>query len=239
MQILNSYISQFFEISDNPLSYFFLFIIGAVMSLLIIAIYNKKIRKLLERFYLLEKDESPKHFLGWLVSIMIIIKLLQIILIQPFMVDGGSMLPNFTDRDIILVDKITYKLESPKRGDVVVFKFKQVGSSLDGKYFVKRLIALPGDNIIVNNGVTTIITKEGEVIKADESFVKFVDNKKNVNLTLPENKYFVMGDNRAGSYDSRAWGPVDFTQISGRAVVELFDNFSIFPQRHIENYSIK
>jgi type IV secretory pathway protease TraF len=60
-----------------------------------------------------------------------------------------------------------------------------------------------------------------------------------VNLVLEENKYFVMGDNRAGSYDSRAWGPIDFTQISGRAVVELFDDFSIFPQRHIENYLVK
>ncbi len=239
MQTLNSYISQFFEISDNPLSYFFLFIIVTIMTLLTIAIYNKGMRRLLENIYLLEKNESPKHFLLWLVSVMVIIKLLQIILIQPFMVDGGSMLPNFTDKDIILVDKLTYKLQSPKRGDVVVFKFKKEGSTLNGKYFVKRLVALPGDRIIVNNGSTTIITEKGETIKADESFVKYVDRTKNVNLVLSKDKYFVMGDNRAGSYDSRAWGPVELSQISGRAIVELFNNFSIFPQRHNENYLVK
>lgn len=242
MQNINSYITQFFEIPDNPFSFMFLLVGSALILFLILAIFNKGIKSRLEKMHILEQGESPKTFLTWILAVFVIIKIVQIFLIQPFIVDGGSMLPNFTNKDILLISKISYKISSPKRGDVVVFKFLKEGSQMSGKYFVKRLIALPGDKIIVNNGMTTIITKDKSgkeiIIKGNEDFVRYKEITQNVNLVLGEDEYFVMGDNRAGSYDSRAWGPVHYSQLSGPVLLELFDNFSLFPQFKNENYSI-
>lgn len=232
--LLESYLTQFFEISDNPLSLIFIIIITALIITLITAIHNTKTKNLLEKFYILEKGESPQRFLTWLISLMLIIKLIQVILIQPFIVDGGSMLPNFTDKDVLIIDKISYKFSKPKRGDVIVFKFLKEGSPMNGKYFIKRLMALPGDQIIIENGKTKIIESgtKNKILNIEEDFVKYKDYAHNAITILKEDEYFVMGDNRLGSYDSRAWGPIHYSQISGPALLEIFDNFSLHPQNH-------
>jgi signal peptidase I len=191
--------------------------------------YSDAVKNILVKLFILEKGESPKSFLFWILSVIVIVRILQVFVFQPFIVDGGSMTPTFTNNDMLIIDKVSYKISEPHRGDVVVFKFHQVGSSLDGKYFLKRLIGLPGDTITIDNTNTTITTKDGTVLHPNESFVKLPTLSQHVVVTLKDDEYFVMGDNRAGSYDSRYWGPVHKSQFSGRAVMELYNNISINP----------
>jgi signal peptidase I len=227
--LINKFISEFFEVSDNPFSAFFLYLIIATIALLILAIWIDGVRKFLVSIYVLEKNEDPKSFLKWIVSVIVIIRLVHILLIQPFLVDGESMSPNFQTNDLLLINKISYYLHPPVREDVIVFKFLKADSPLNGKYFIKRLIGLPGEKIHIQNGSTTITTVDGKTINLSEKYVVYPKTDTITDITLKNDEYFVMGDNRAGSYDSRSWGPIHFSQISGKALVELINNPTLNP----------
>jgi len=226
-------LSEFFSFSFNPLSIIFISLISVLFVALTLAIFIKSVKTYLIKIKILEKEEKPQSFLIWLVSVMLIVRTIQVFLIQPFIVDGGSMLPTFETNDVLLIDKVDYRYNEPQRGDVVVFKFKMEGSELDGKYFIKRLIAFPGEKIEINGTSTIIHTVDGKTINLDEKYVEesrasFVNYKYN-NYTLGEDEYFMMGDNRAGSYDSRSWGPIHRSQMSGRALVRIVSNPEILP----------
>lgn len=226
-------LSEFFNFSFNPLSIIFISLISCLFLALFIAIFRDDVRKYLIKIRVLEKNEKPQTFLIWLISVMIVVRTLQVFLIQPFIVDGGSMLPTLESNNLLLIDKVEYKLDTPKRGDVIVFKFKMEGNDLDDKYFIKRLIAFPGEHVIVSGDSTTIYTTKGEKIILDESYVEesrtSYNDYKYSDYILKEDEYFVMGDNRAGSYDSRSWGPIHYSQISGRALVRVFPDTALFP----------
>jgi signal peptidase I len=149
---------------------------------------------------------------------------------QPFIVSGQSMYPTFDDGQYLIVDELTYRLEDPKRGDVIIFHFPDNQK----EYFIKRIIALPGETISIVGGKIQIINNENkEGFFLDESFIdaKLSDMKA---VTLSETDYFVMGDNRGASYDSRAWGELSKDLIVGRAFIRLvpFKDASIFPGKH-------
>ncbi|PIZ00430.1 signal peptidase I [bacterium (Candidatus Howlettbacteria) CG_4_10_14_0_8_um_filter_40_9] len=158
--------------------------------------------------------------------------------VQPFLVVGSSMEPNFHDSEYIFVNELSYHLTAPHRGDVVVFKHPEpectdfVNASfinrifLQGpcKNYIKRVIGLPGETIKIENGKVTIInTKhpagfdldEGDYISSD---IKLYGNQ---SVTLGKNEYYVIGDNRLpnGSSDSREWGPLPRQFITGKAAL--------------------
>jgi len=192
------------------------------MVMLFVAIFSKKAKHNLVKWKILEKDESPGKLLLLIVSILLIIKLLQAFVIQPFLVDGGSMLPNLQSGELLLIDKLNFDVDNLKRGDVIVFRHVK-NDQYNGKFFIKRLIGLPGDRVVVENGITTIYNSEhpnGMIL--DESFVKYKDPIKNLDVTLGPDEYITFGDNRAESYDSRSWGVVYKKDISGKAVFRLF-----------------
>jgi signal peptidase I len=136
---------------------------------------------------------------------------------EPFVVSGGSMIPTFENGNYLIVDKISYKFTEPERNDVVVFKYPNDTT----KYFVKRIIALPNETIDIKGSTVTItnaLHPEGFTI--DEPYVKNIANN-STHLELKDDEYFVMGDNRSGSSDSRYWGPVKKDLITGRAYLRL------------------
>ena len=170
-----TYIKEFFELPDNLISMTFLSLIFLTIIVLFIAIWSKKAKDFLVKYYILEKEETPKSFLIWIISVIFVVRILHIFLAQPFIVDGESMYPTLQNKDLLIIDKLSYKLHEPKREDIVVFKFEKEDSPLSGRYFIKRIFGLPGDNVLVQNGATTVITKKGETIKYDEDYVKNID----------------------------------------------------------------
>jgi len=115
---------------------------------------------------------------------------------------------------------VSYRFEEPKRGEVIVFRYPRDPS----KYFIKRVIALPGDTIeIKNNEVTIYNEKFSDGMKLTEPYIKsWSKNSPYIKEKLKENEYFVMGDNRDNSSDSRVWGVLNRNRITGRVFLRLF-----------------
>lgn len=135
---------------------------------------------------------------------------------KPFVVEGASMSPTFETGDYLIVDELSFALRPPERGEVVVLRYPHDPS----KHFIKRIVGLPGETVSINAGVVTITKVGGDTVTLDEPYVA-LPAKATSSAKLGENDYFVMGDNRAGSYDSRVWGPVPRELLVGRALFRL------------------
>lgn len=233
---LQSIIDSFTDVAQNPVSITIFFVLSLLIVSLIIAMIIPMWRDFLVRVRLLEEDERPSSLLFWIIGVIIIVKLVQAFIIQPFIVDGGSMLPTFHNQEFLLVDKLSYLTRTPHRGEVMIFKLQEGNNKYIGKYLIKRVIGLPSEHIVISNGVTTIYNKanpNGFIV--EEPYVVYKDIHKNIDVTLDENHYFMMGDNRAQSYDSRDWGPLDKTAIRGQALIRVlpFNVFMYEPGRYL------
>ena len=136
-------------------------------------------------------------------------------LVQPFFVKGASMEPNFEDGDYLLVDELSYRFSSPERGDVIIFRYPNDPS----QFFIKRIIGLPSETVEIKDNAVKIYNKdipEGFVL--DESYLASEQKTLgNTVVRIDDNEYFVLGDNRLQSSDSRRWGMVNKSLITGRA----------------------
>lgn len=174
-----------------------------------------------------------------LISLVIILPI-RYYLIQPFFVKGSSMVPNFHDKEYILVDKWTYRLGRPERGDVIIFRYPA-----DPKeFFIKRIIGLPGESVLVPGDNTVRIFNErypngftlnetGYLPKANPTYCNGNTPFCGQRVSLGADEYFVLGDNREHSSDSRFFGPVNKTQyFAGLAWLRLwpFDEISFIPR---------
>lgn len=159
----------------------------------------------------------------WEIAKIVIIALVIVIpiryfIFQPFFVRGQSMEPNFHNGDYLIIDEISYRFDDPKRGDVVVFKYPKDPS----QRYIKRIIGLPGETIEIENGQIMII-KQGETQVLDEStYLSGVQTSGEVETKLDENEYFVLGDNRAASSDSRRWGILPEENIVGKVFLRAW-----------------
>ncbi len=144
---------------------------------------------------------------------------IRIFIAQPFIVSGASMDPTFASGQYLIVDELSYHLSDPTRGDVVIFKYPKNPK----QYFIKRVIGLPGETVAGNGkGQVFIKDKDGNtVLTLKEPYVAYTKDEVVERALLP-GEYFMMGDNRAGSFDSRAWGPVQRDLIVGKAFLRLF-----------------
>lgn len=147
--------------------------------------------------------------------------------VQPFLVSGSSMAPNFSDGDYLLVDELTYRLRAPERGEVVVFRYPRDESV----YFIKRIIGLPGEKVqIRNNKVTIFNSSYKEGLSLDERYSYFSKNcptPTEGTFSVPKDAYFVLGDNRYCSFDSRNWGVLPQKDVVGLVQIRLWPPASL------------
>lgn len=144
-----------------------------------------------------------------LISLAIILPV-RLFLVQPFYVEGASMEPNFYQNEYLIIDEISYRFNQPQRGEVIIFKSPQDGRS----YFIKRIIGLPGEKVEIKDGRAYINNKE-----LAEGYISNFSSDDQTALTLTVDEYFVLGDNRINSMDSRQFGPINKDRIIGRVWV--------------------
>lgn len=143
---------------------------------------------------------------------------------QPFIVRGDSMVPTFHSGDYLIVDQLSYRFEEPERGDVIIMRYPKDESV----YFIKRIIGLPGETVELQ-GTRVIIRQPGaEPLTLSETYLADVTHRPEfATYALGSDEYFVMGDNRDASSDSRVWGPLPKKEVIGRAYVRLFPPASL------------
>ena len=144
-------------------------------------------------------------------------------LFQPFVVKGASMEPNYHSGDYLIIDEISYRFHTPERGDVIVFKYPYNPADR----YIKRVIGLPGETVEIKGG-QIYISENGKVLVVNESSYlskDLIDAWKNLEdaspVTLKEGQYFVLGDNRNASSDSRRWGILPGENIIGKAALQI------------------
>jgi len=161
-----------------------------------------------------------------LLSFLIVVPF-RLYIAQPFIVEGASMDPTFETGDYLIVDELTYRFRPPERGSVLIFKYPKDPR----KSFIKRVIGLPGEKITISDGqvtITNIEYPEGFVL--EEPYVK-LSKSDSSDYILGAGEYFVLGDNRPSSADSRIWGPVPEKNIVGRPIVRFYPP-AFFPGNH-------
>ena len=163
----------------------------------------------------------------FIIAVAIIVPV-RLFLFQPFVVTGDSMQPNFVDGDYLIIDEISYRFNEPKRGDVIVLRFPNDPS----QFFIKRIIGLAGERVVIQNGTVSVVTENGiQRYTLEEQYLPAQNQTYgNIDLVLKEDEYFVLGDNRLSSSDSRIWGPLKEQNIVGRALIRAFpiDQFKVF-----------
>ncbi len=185
--------------------------------------------------------ENKKHsgffieILKFVVITVVIVVPVRLFVAQPFIVSGASMEPSFETGQYIIVDQISYAFEAPKRGEVIIFRYPKDTT----KFFIKRVIGLPnetmelkGGNVIIKN------SKNPDGFILDEPYIKSDNlNSQDMAITLKDDEYFVMGDNRHASSDSRIWGPLEEKFVIGRAFLRLFPirEGGVFPGSHTDS----
>jgi signal peptidase I len=178
-----------------------------------------------------------KKFFGSLLEVIEVaviaiaaVFLIRAFLVQPFVVSGDSMVQTFKNNDYLLIDELTYHLRAPERGEVIVFRYPKDESL----FFIKRIIGLPGERVEISNGTVTIVNSDhSQGFALDESYLPSgLTTTGDVDVTLGKDQYFVLGDNRPYSLDSRSWGTVSSKEIIGLVRLRLL------PLDTITNFSV-
>jgi len=176
-----------------------------------------------------------RELVEFIILIVVIVIPFRIFVAEPYIVSGISMSETYESGHYLIINKFWHKLSDIERGDVLVFK----SPNDDKKFYIKRAIALPGETIKITNSIVSVTPVGSDTPKIlDEPYIKNATFAE-LEITLTEEQYFMMGDNRANSYDSRAWGPLDKSAIRGEPILRLFpfNQISLSPGRYTD-YSI-
>lgn len=146
-----------------------------------------------------------------------VVVLVRAFITQPFLVSGSSMEPSFENGNYLLVDELTYRFREPERGEVIVFKSPTNGRA----YYIKRIIGLPTEKLVIEGDLVRVYGEGGAKV-LEEGYVSDFDGSGRYETSLGEDEYFVMGDNRSFSFDSRSWGPLSESNIVGMVRFRLW-----------------
>ncbi len=162
--------------------------------------------------------EEMKKFWSsaWEILEVVLISVVTVFIIrnflaQPFLVSGASMEPNFSNGNYLIIDEVTYRFRDPELGEVIVFRYPKDRSV----FFIKRIVGLPGERVVVKNSKVTVY-RNGEAVFSESGTSGAAD------VVLEDRQYFVLGDNRYNSFDSRNWGPATREDIIGVARIKVF-----------------
>lgn len=168
----------------------------------------------------IENAEHPlTEIIRFSIIALLIVIPIRMFIAQPFIVSGASMETTFHSGEYLIVDQVSYHLNDPTRGDVIVFRYPRDPS----KFFIKRIIGTPGDTVTIEDGLVIISNEanpKGYLL--EEPYAETMPEASKMVETLGEREYFVMGDNRDESSDSRTWGVLQEERIIGRAWMRLF-----------------
>ncbi|MCC6520586.1 signal peptidase I [Candidatus Nomurabacteria bacterium] len=175
---------------------------------------------------IIENDTKPSPFsrqgiieiIKFILLAVCVVIPVRMFVMQPFIVSGSSMFPTFKDGQYLIVDELSYHFREPARGDVIVFKPPMNLKT----YYIKRIIGLPGETVIIN-GANIIIKNEAhpQGFILTQPYIETPSDDK-IEKTLGPDEYYVLGDNRTASSDSRYWGTLPRKDITGRAFLRLF-----------------
>ena len=177
--------------------------------------------------------QSFWELLRFAILALLIVIPIRAFVAEPFIVSGSSMSPTFENGDYLIIDKLSYELGDPERYDVVVFRYPNDQK----KFFIKRIIGLPNETVDIRGNTVTITNKENKKgFTLEQPFVKNSSNN-NMHFELKDHEYFVMGDNRSASSDSRYWGAVQEDLIAGKAFLRLLpvDKVNVLPGNYKES----
>jgi len=187
--------------------------------------------------FILQCLQMIRDTVKFVLIILLIVIPVRVFVAQPFIVNGASMDPTFGHGEYLIVDQISYRFNEPERGDVIVFKYPND----QRQFFIKRVIGLPGETIKITN--TSVIIYNDNYPEGKELEEPYLKNKPirygrhELETTLDSSEYFVLGDNRSESSDSRTWGSLKRHLIVGRPLVRLLppSSVSLFPGLHSED----
>lgn len=171
--------------------------------------------------------ESVWDLIKFAIIALLIVVPIRMFIAQPFVVSGESMFPTFHDGEYLIVDELSYNVGDPKRRDVIVFRYPNDTK----RFFIKRIIGLPNEEIVIKNGKIEIINKENpDGFILDEPYIN-EDFDTTYSYKTGDDEFFVLGDNRNRSSDSRVWGILPNKLIMGRAYLRLLPlkNISYLP----------
>ncbi len=177
------------------------------------------------------QQESSENFFTELLKFVLIAAAIvfpiRLFVAQPFIVSGASMDPTFRNGQYLIVDELSYRLQEPARGDVIIFRYPKNPK----EFFIKRIIGLPGETVVIDGNAIMITKTDGSTLNISEPYVTNHGNGSANSYPLKNDEYFVMGDNRPESSDSRVWGVLPRDNIVGRAFVRLLpiNTIGVFP----------
>ena len=178
--------------------------------------------------------QSFWELVRFVILALVIVIPIRAFVAEPFVVSGNSMVPTFDNANYLIVDKISYRISDPKREDVIIFRYPKD----ETKFFIKRIIGLPNEIVEIKGSVVTITNAEHkDGFTLYEPYIKNTSN----NVTyfkLKNDEYFVMGDNRRSSSDSRYWGPVKKNLLIGKAFLRLLpiNKIDVSPGKYQQEY---